>query len=435
MNWEAEYKKKLVSAEEAAAVIKSDDRVAMGGGISAPTDIVNALCKRYQELENVILFSGITMYGFDFFKAEYRGHISFKSLFLGPLERMTLKAKGNVEPVSYHLSLSDQIGIDARCNVYMVEVSVPDVRGYMSFGPVGCYNSDLMIKLADTVMVQVNKETPFVHGVQNVVHVNEVDYIVEGDHPLTELPEIPISDVEEKIGALIAEQIPDGSTIQLGIGGVANAIGHLLKEKKDLGIHTEMMTDSMMDLAMRGVINGKKKTFFPGKIVAGFVIGSTELYRFVDHNPACLFCPIYFVNNINNIAKNDNFVSINNAITADLTGQCGSESLGHRMYSGTGGQLDFVRGAALSKNGMAFLALPSTAETKNGRVSRIVSTFEPGTVVTTPRSDVHYIVTEFGIADLWLKSVPERVNAMVSIAHPDFRDQLMNEAEAAGLIY
>ncbi len=434
MKWQDEYKKKLVTAEKAASLVKSGDTVGVSAGCSAPINIINALCKRREELKDVSLFSGVSMYPFEFFKPEFKGHINFTSFFLGPMERLFMNTKGNINPLSYQLSLSDEIAKLLKANLVIMEVTRPDSRGYMSFGPVGVYNNDISAELADTVIVQVNSETPFVHGMQNVIHVNDVDYIVEGDHPLAELPDIPITDVERKIGELIAAKIPDGATIQLGIGGVANAVGYLLEEKKDLGVHTELMTDSMMDLAIKGVITGRKKTFNHGKMVASFAIGSRALYDFIDHNPVCEFCPVSFTNNILNIAKNDNFISISNTLTADLTGQCGSESLGFRMYSGTGGQLDFVRGSILSKGGKSFLALPSTADTKEGRISRIVTKFQPGTVISTPRSDVQYIVTEYGIADLWLKSVSDRVKEMISIAHPDYRDELEKEAIEVGLL-
>jgi len=435
MDWKESYKRKLVSAEQAVSHIKSGDVIAMGGGVSAPPDIVNALAARYQELENVSLYSGITMYMLDVLKPEIRGHINFKTLFMGPLERMYLKNKANVEPISYHLSLSDEILKRVNPTVYFCEVTPPDSRGFMSLGPIGVYNGGLASSMASTVIVQVNKETPYVTGLQALIHVNDVTWIVEKDHPLTELPEIPVTEEDEKIGALIAERVPDGATIQLGIGGTSNAVGHLLKDKKDLGVHTEMLTESVMDLYESGVVTNKKKTFHPGKIVCGFCIGSRKLYDFIDHNPACEFAPIYYTNNVNNIARNDYMVSINNTMTVDLTGQCASESLGHALYSGTGGQADFVRGSALSKGGMSFIALPSTSMTKNGRISRIVSEFLPGTIVTTPRSDVHYLVTEYGVADLRLKSVPERVREILTIAHPDFRDELKHKAEGAGLLF
>ncbi len=433
MDWKEEYKKKLVSAEKAVSVIKSGDRVAMPGGSSQPIDVVNALGKRKDELKNVTLTSGISMYPYEIFKPEFKGHIDFVSLFVGPMERAFLRV-GNVEPMSYHFSLADQVSISVNPNVFLCEVSRPDKWGYMSFGPVGVYNNDICCKRAETVIVQVNKETPRVHGNQAVIHVSEVDYIIENDHPLPVIPEIPIADVERKIAANIAERIPDGATIQCGIGAVSDAVVNLLDTKKDLGVHTEMFTNGMMNLAKKGVITGARKNYHPDKVLCGFAIGDKELYDFVDDNPTFEFEPIYVVNNPYNISRNDNMVAINNIMTADLTGQCASESIGHAMYSGTGGQLDFVRGANGSKGGMSFLATASTAETKTGTISKIVSAFKPGTVITTPRSDVKYIVTEWGVADLWLKSVPARVREMIKIAHPDFREQLEREAKEAQLI-
>jgi 4-hydroxybutyrate CoA-transferase len=433
MDWKEEYKKKLVSAEKAVSVIKSGDRVAMPGGSSQPIDVVNALGKRKDELKDVTLTSGISMYPYEVFKPEFKGHINFVSLFVGPMERAFLRV-GNVEPMSYHFSLADQVSISVNPNVFLCEVSRPDKWGYMSFGPVGVYNNDICCKRADTVIVQVNKETPRVHGNQAVIHVSEVDYIIENDHPLPVIPEIPIADVERKIATHIAERIPDGATIQCGIGAVSDAVVNLLDTKKDLGVHTEMFTNGMMNLAKKGVITGARKNFHPDKVLCGFAIGDKDLYDFVDDNPTFEFEPIYVVNNPYNISRNDNMVAINNIMTADLTGQCASESIGHAMYSGTGGQLDFVRGANGSKGGMSFLATASTAETKTGRISKIVSAFKPGTVITTPRSDVHYVVTEWGVADLWLKSVPARVREMIKIAHPDFREQLEREATEAQLL-
>ncbi|MBN2223239.1 MAG: 4-hydroxybutyrate CoA-transferase [Deltaproteobacteria bacterium] len=433
MDWKEDYKKKLVTAEKAVSVIKSGDRVAMPGGSSQPIDVVNALGKRKDELKDVTLTSGISMYPYEVFKPEFKGHIDFVSLFVGPMERAFLRV-GNVEPMSYHFSLADQVSIAVDPNVFICEVSRPDKWGYMSFGPVGVYNNDICCKRADTVIVQVNKETPRVHGNQAVIHVSKVDYIIENDHPLPVIPEIPISDTERKIATYIAERIPDGATIQCGIGAVSDAVVNLLDTKKDLGVHTEMFTNGMMNLAKKGIITGARKNYHTDKVLCGFAIGDKDLYDFVDDNPTFEFAPIYEVNNPYNIAKNDNMMSINNIMTADLTGQCASESIGHAMYSGTGGQLDFVRGSNGSKGGMSFLATASTAETKTGRISKIVSAFKPGTIITTPRSDVHYIVTEWGVADLWLKSIPARVREMLKIAHPDFRDELEREAKEAQLL-
>jgi len=433
MKWQEDYKRKLVSAEQAVSVIKSGDQVAMPGASSQPIDVINALCRRKDELKDVTFVSGISMYPFELFKAEFKGHINFLSLFVGPMERAFLRV-GNVEPISYNFSLADQVSLYYKPKVYICEVSRPDKHGFMSFGPAGVYNNSICCKGAETIIVQVNKETPRVHGSQANIHVSQVDYIIENDHPLPALPEMPASDIERTIAAHIAERVPDGATIQCGIGAVSDAVVGLLDNKKDLGVHTEMFTNGMMNLVTKGVITGRRKSYNPDKIVTGFAIGSKELYDYLDNNPMFEFKPIYETNNPANIAKNDNMVSINNIMTADLTGQCASESIGHAMYSGTGGQLDFVLGANASKGGMSFLATTSTAETKSGRISKIVSAFKPGTVVTTPRSVVRYIVTEYGVADLWLKSVPARVRELLQIAHPDIREQLERAAHEAQLL-
>ncbi|MBN2224886.1 MAG: 4-hydroxybutyrate CoA-transferase [Deltaproteobacteria bacterium] len=435
MSWQEDYKKKLVTPEEAVSHIKSGDRVGVPGGPGMPFDLMVALGNRYEELKDVNIYSGITMYMLDMFKPEYRGHINFYTLFMGPLERIFLKQKGNVNVVSYHMSSTSVIMDHYDVNVAMIEVSAPDERGFMSLGLFGVTNGLYAMQRSDLVIAQVNKHMPYVTGLEAVVHVNDIDFFTENDHPIASLPEIPVTPEDEKIGAFIADLVPDGATVQLGIGGTSNIVGALLKDKKDLGIHTEMMVDSMMTLYDAGAVTNMKKTFHKGKMLTGFCIGSQELYKFVDRNSIVEFAPVMYTNDPINIAKNDNFMSINNTITADLTGQCASESIGHQMYSGTGGQLNFIRGAAMSKGGKSFLALPSSGTTKEGkRYSRIVTNFLPGTVVTTPRSDVHYIVTEFGAVDMRLESIPARVKKMISIAHPDFRDQLAHEAKEAGLV-
>jgi len=324
-----------------------------------------------------------------------------------------------------------------RVNALLCEVSPPDEKGFMSFGPTGTYHNGIISEKADRVIVQVNEQTPYVYGFENVIHVNDVDYIVESSHPIPEMPEILITERERKIGSMIAEQIPDGATIQIGIGGVANAIGHFLTDKKDLGVHTEMLTDSMVDLAKKGVITNRAKNYHHGKmLIGGICIGSKGTYRFIDRNPMLEFCPIYYATNRQRIARNDNFISINNALSVDLTGQIASENIGFSMYSGTGGQADFLRGATLSKGGKSFIALKSASNPgKDGSLqTRIVSCFHPGTAVTTVRADVMYVVTEYGIADLWQKTTRQRVNAMIAIAHPDFREQLEKEARESSLL-
>ncbi|MBU2548741.1 MAG: 4-hydroxybutyrate CoA-transferase [Proteobacteria bacterium] len=437
MNWREDYRSKQTTAEEAVKVVKSGDNVMLGGAGSAPPDLANALCARYKELENVNLWTGITMYPFDYLKGELKGHINYGSIFFGPLERM-FHGQGNIDNLSYHFSHADRAVLEsARCNVMLIEVSEPDHRGYMSLGPCGIYIGAIMCAQAETVVAQVNRNVPYIYGRDNVIHVSDVDWIVLGDHPLPELPPIPITDRERRIGQMIAERVPDGACIQIGLGGVANAVGHFLFDKKDLGVHSEMITDSMVELAQAGVINNSRKTFHHGKmLIGGLCVGSTALYEFVDRNPMVEFAPIYYVNNPHNIAKNERFVSINNALTVDLTGQVASESIGFQTYSGTGGQLDFVRGAGMAPKGQSFLALPAGTIKSDGTIlSRIVSAFKPGTAVTTPRADVMYVVTEYGIAELWHKTTRDRVRAMIAIAHPEAREQLEREAFEAGLLH
>jgi 4-hydroxybutyrate CoA-transferase len=432
-DWQSIYKGKLVSVEEAAKLIKSGDTIGISAGPSAPADLVNAIAKRYQELENVNIFSGLLINPFEYLRREYRGHINHHTIFMGPLERMFM-GEGNIEVSSYHFSETDWLTSRLGCDTFMCECTPPDKHGYLNFGPLGAFNNDTAIKSAKRIIVQVNQKTPYVNGSQNFIHVSDVDYICESDHELVQIPDIPIADEERTIASFIVERIPDGATIQIGLGGLGNAVGYFLENKKDLGVHTEMLTDSMVALAKKGVITCKRKTFHPGRITCGFGIGSRELYDFMDRNPFVEVLPISYINNIENIAKNDAFVSINNALMVDLTGQVCSESLGFTMYSGTGGQVDFVRGSFLSKGGVSFMALKSYAKTKQGLASRIVAKLPPGTVVTTPRTDVQNVVTEYGFAELKGKSIPDRVKAMIAVSHPDFREALEKEAREVGLL-
>jgi 4-hydroxybutyrate CoA-transferase len=434
MSWQEDYKKKLVSIQEAVKLVKSGDHVCTPGGPCAAYDLITELANRYEELENVIVSSALMMRPVPHFEAKYKGHITHLALFLGPLERLFVP-QGNIKVNSCSFSnFDDLITKELRPDVLFMVCSEPDEWGYMSYGPGGASVNYSILKTARKVVVQVNKNVPYVNGTHAHIHVSNVDCICEHDYDIPILPNIPITDVEKKIAANIVDRIPDGATIQLGFGAIANAIGFFLDSKKDLGVHTEMLTDSMMDLAKKGVITGSHKTYYPEKITFGFGVGSKELYEFMHHNPMLESMPIHYINDINNIAMNDNFISINNCLTVDLTGQVCSESIGFNMFSSTGGQLDFVRGARRSKGGKSFMALNSMSVTKDGPISRISSTLPPGTIVTTPRSDVQYVVTEYGIADLWLKSVEDRAKAMISIAHPDFRERLEKEAREGGLI-
>jgi 4-hydroxybutyrate CoA-transferase len=437
MSWQEDYKKKLVSVEDAAAVVKSNDKVFYTPVGSAPVDVINAICKRKDQLTNVMMYSALILYPFEYFKGEFKGHIGHTTFFQGPVERKFFP-QGNIEIISYHFGdtawMTDNV---FKPDVFIGEVSVPDENGNMSLGPVGTFNGYQAAKLAKKVIVQVNKEVPYIFGDKEAfLNVADVDYICEADHKLPELPSIPLTDMEKTIAHNVVPYIENGSTIQIGVGGLGNAVGFYLEHHKDLGVHTEMFVDSMVHLAEIGVINGSKKTLHPGEITASFSIGSKKLYDFINKNKSMRHYELSYINNENVIGKNDNFISINNAIMCDLTGQVCSESVGFTQFSGTGGQLNFVRGARLSKGGKSFLTLESTAKKADGTVvSRILNAMPPGAVITTPRSDVDYIVTEYGAVNLRGKSITQRVQAMISIAHPDFRDQLTKEAKEAKRIW
>ena len=434
--WKEEYKGKLITAEEAASQIKSGDWIIVPPVNSAPIDILNALAARKDELHKVKIASNLITYPYAFLQGDYVGHITYYSGYFGPLERMFMP-QGNVVPFPMHLSKA-HIALElAKANdVFICEVTPPDERGYMNYGPCGVVYGRYATNMCKKVIAQVNSKTPWIHGIENMIHVSEIDYIVEKDHDLVPVPEISITDVEKKIGEHIAGLIPDGATIQLGIGGIPNAVAYFLHEKKDLGVHAEILSDAVAELAELGVITGRKKTLFKDKIaVGGLIIGTQRLLDFVNNNPTILSMPIAQANDYDVIRQNDNLCSINAGLTVDLTGQISSETIGHTQYSATGGQADFVRGALASKNGKSFIALKSSSRKKDGTLpSRIVLNFTPGTVVTTPRSDAMYIVTEYGIADVYMKSIPDRVKAMISVAHPDFREELEKQAFEAGLL-
>ena len=434
MNWREIYKSKLVSVERAAGAVESGDNIWISAMSDTPMTILDALSERYLELEDVHLHSGILMRPFEFLKGEYKGHIDYHSIFLGPVDRMFVP-QGNVSATSMHFSnLSWAMKNNIKPNVLMVTCTPPDENGYMNFGPVGSLVNYTVLQNAEKVIVQVNKNMPYVYGERNYMHVSQANFICEADYDMPALQNPEVDDVDRKIASYIAENIKDGDTLQIGIGSLGNAVAYSLEDKKDLGVHSEMLVDSLVYLAKKGVINCSKKNFNRGKMVFGFAAGSKELHEFVNKNMLCEAKPFDYTNDIRMIAANDNMVSINSAIAADLTGQICSESIGPKQFSSTGGQLDFVRGAAMSKGGRSFIALRSTANTKNGIISKISTSLSKGSVVTTPRSDVQYVVTEYGMVNLYNKSISERVKLMISIAHPDFREGLTKEAIEVGLI-
>ncbi|MGB9696437.1 MAG: acetyl-CoA hydrolase/transferase family protein [Ignavibacteria bacterium] len=425
------YKSKVVSAEEAVSVIKSGDTVYLHANSAYPTVLVNAMCARYKELENVRVVHLTTFHKAPYIEPEMQGHFTHAALFVaGNVRKAVNEGRADFYPVflseiGYMMELG-RLPID----VCMLHLSPPDEHGYCSFG-VSNEVSKIAAESAKVVIAQVNTKMPRVLG-DNFIHISKIKYVVEIDEELLDVPMVDtnVTEEEKKIFQKIAEHIStlieDESTLQMGIGAIPDAVLPFLREKKNLGVHTEMFSDGLIELIESGVVNGEKKTFLPNKVVASFVIGTKKLFEYIDNNPLIEFRSSKFVNDPFNIARNDKMVSINSAIQVDLSGQVCSDSFGTRIYSGFGGQLDFIRGAMRSKGGKPILAFAST--TKNETISKIVPILTPGSGVVTTRGDVQYIITEYGIADLYGKTLRERVKALINVAHPKFRDDLERQA-------
>ncbi len=421
------YESKLKTPAEAVKLIKSGDVIYAGCNVYCPYNLLDELYERKDELDNIKVIGGTSLKPFRILTdASLRGKMDFISIFFAGYDVPMLK-KGNVIPNSVHLSKVAECMRDVmKCNVTMVESSQMDESGYLYYSVGGTSSVGEVAEKCETIILQANKYQPQTKGERHRIHISEVTCVVEKDSPLPEFPQPDATELELQIAKLLLKEIPDGACLQIGLGGLPNAIGFGLGDRKNLSVWSEMYCDSMVYLAKKGAINGRQ--------AAAFGLGMTELYEYVGEGHVEMI-PISKINDPYEIGKNDNFISINGALMADLTGQVCSESIGFRQYSATGGQLDFVRGAALSKGGKSFLCMPSTFTQKDGTVeSRIKCALPAGAVVTTPRSDVMYVATEYGIADLYLKPINERIKAMISIAHPDFREQLRQEAKAAGLI-
>ncbi len=437
MRWKAEFKEKFVSLEKAASAIKSGDRIISTTMSSMPIDLLIAIGERHEELQDVMISSQVVLYPFEWLRKEYAGRIRMHTTFMGVAEREHYDG-GNVEITSYQFSRSEWlIKNRVKPTVMVAEVSPPDENGMMSLGPVGSLYGKCAASEAKTVICQINPKVPFVYGGKEAfLHVSEADFICESTRDLVEFQQPPALAEERKIAEHIMPYIKDGSTIQLGLGGVANAVGFYLKDHKHLGVHSEMLTDSMVDLIKKGVIDGSRKTIHAGKVLISFGYGSQALYDFMDRNDIIEARQISYVANSAVVASHKDFVSINSCIACDLTGQVGSESIGFRQFSGTGGQLDFVRGAVASEGGKSFLCMRSTAGKKDGTlISKITAALPPGTAVTTPRTDADCIVTEYGVAEVRDKSLAERAKALIAIAHPQFREQLERDAREYKILF
>lgn len=409
-----------VDSKKAVSVIQSGHRVWIHGAGATPNVLIDAMVQNSDHLRNVSLYHLHTEGTAPYAKEEYAERFEVNSLFIGGNCRAyTQSGRGNYIPafLSEIPSLLKQeiIPID----VALVHVSPPDAHGYCSLG-VSVEATKAAIEMAEVVVAQINPNMPRTHG-DGLLHMSRLDMVVEVDEPLPELLPTPLSGIEMAIGGHIAELIEDGSTLQMGIGAIPNAVLSELGSHKDLGIHTEMFSDGLIPLVDKGVVNGRMKKKHPDTIVTGFLFGSKTLYNFVHDNPFVRVLDIEYVNNANVIRQNPKVVSINSAIEVDLTGQVCADSIGANMYSGVGGQMDFMRGASLSEGGKPIIALPSV--TKKGQ-SRIVGFLKEGAGVVTTRAHVHYVVTEYGVANLYGRSLKERAKALIQIAHPDHRQYL-----------
>lgn len=431
MSWTEQYSENVVSASEAVKAINSGDRIFLTGNCSVPKKILGALVDRAHELEDVEINQALTVGSADYVSPEMKGHLRVNTMFISHNTREAVQAgRADFTPVLLSefplLFKNKHLPVDAA----FVHLSPPDEHGFCSFGvEVGLSKSPA--ESAEIIIAEINEKMPRTLG-DSFIHVNQLDYIVPVDYHLPELAmgKGEPSEKVDTIAAHIASLIPDGATMQLGIGAIPDAVLDHLMDKKDLGIHTELFSDGVIELVEAGVLNNSQKSLHPGKIIAGFILGTERLYKWVHNNPLIEFHRTEYVNDPFVISQNDRMVAINSAIEIDLTGQVCADSIGTRLYSGVGGQLDFIYGASRSEGGVPIIALPSTARDN----SRIVTTLKEGAGVVTTRNHVHYVVTEYGIADLYGKTIRERAQALINVAHPKFRDRLRHEAEELNYI-
>jgi acetyl-CoA hydrolase len=419
------------SAADAVKAVRSGQRVYIGGGCGVPVVLAGELARRAPELRDVEIIHILTAGTSAWVTPEASSAFRVNSLFIGPNVRDAVQ-EGRADFTPVFLSEIPRLFREGHLpiDVALIAVSPPDEHGYCSYGvEVGVTKP--AVESARVVIAEINPRMPRVWG-NSFIHISRIDYCVEVDYPLPEFRQGEPAPLYSRIGRHVADLIEDGATLQMGIGAIPNAVLDYLGDKRDLGVHSEMFSDGIIDLVQRGVITGARKTLLPGKLVAGFVLGTERVYRFIHNNPIIELRTTDFTNDPFTISRNDKMVAINAALQVDLTGQVCADSIGTKFYSGVGGQADFIRGAARSKGGKPIIALPSTA--LGGTVSRIVSTLEPGAGVTTSRNDVHYIVTEYGVAYLYGKTVRQRAEALIAVAHPDFRAELAAAARARHLL-
>jgi len=428
MTWQSDSKARLSTAEEAVAVLKSGQRVFLSGNASVPQKLLAALVQRADQLTDVEMTQVLTIGPAPHADPEMEGHLRINTLFISDNVRKAVH-EGRADFTPCFLSQVPLLMREGQLtpDVALIQVAPPDEHGFCSLGiEAGLVKAPA--QMAKIVIAEINERMPRTLG-DSFIHFSKIKYAIPVDYPLAELAMGEPTELSRAIGRHVAELIEDGSTLQLGIGAIPDGVLNFLQAKRDLGIHTELFSDGVMDLVQRGVINNEKKTLHPGKIVAGFLLGTQRLYQFVDDNPIIELHPTEYVNDPFVIAQNDKMISINSAIEVDLTGQVCADSIGPKFYSGVGGQVDFVYGAARSKGGKPIIALPSTATLRDGsRVSKIVAMLKPGASVTTSRNHVHYVATEFGVAFLYGKTIRHRARALIDIAHPEFREELEKQA-------
>lgn len=430
---------KKITVNEALALVKSNDMIVTGLGCAEGRAFLSELHTIADRVKGVTVTNCLPMGDYEFFQnPAYKDSFNLDGWFYSPAMRRAHQ-NGNISYIPNHLHLAAIKRLDfCRTTIYLGNCTPPDKHGFVSLSLSNTYEKRMMAD-CDCIILEVNPKLPRTFGdVQ--MHLSQIDYIIDADYDIPEIPDAEPNEKDLAIGRLIADYISDGDCLQLGIGGIPNAVTKSLYDKKHLGIHTEMLTTGMAQLAKAGVIDGSRKTLLNGKMVAAFAMGTRELYDYLDDNTSCAIMDGGWVNDPYVIAQNDNQISINTTLEVDVSGQCCSESLGSMQFSGAGGQVDTATGAQMSRNGKSFIALYSTAMVKNKQtgereeVSKIVTQLKAGAAVTLSRNDLHYLVTEYGVANLRGTSIKERVKRIISIAHPDFREQLEREAFEIGII-
>ena len=433
-----DYTSKIISLDKALSLVKSGDTIVTGLGASEAGMFMENVHTLLGKVSDIKIVNCNPTHACEFYKPEYAEAFSVDGWFFAPAMRKA-HAQGNMAYIPNHLHLAATKWLYRhKPNIYVGAASMPDANGFISLSTSNTYERRMM-EAADITILEINPNYPFVFG-DHVVHVSDVDYLIEASYPIPTIPDVPVNDKDRAIGKLIAEYVPDGACIQLGIGGIPNAVAEFLKDKNDLGIHTELITSGMADLVKMGVVTNKRKNINRGQMVATMILGNNALYEFCDRNPGVALYDGAWVNDPCVIAQNDNQISINTSLEVDLTGQCASESIGSRQFSGTGGQADTAIGAQMSKGGRSIIALYSTAMVKDKatgerhEVSKIVSQLQSGAAVSLSRNDVDLVITEYGVADLRGANINERVRSLIEIAHPMFRDELLDQALSCGII-